>query len=241
MFAGVADARGRPVVVLRYIARGGRSRHRSVVLLPGPLRSLHGFGLTRPSCSASCWSSGCVGGWLLAGRMLAPLARITDATRVAGEWIALAPHPVGRPQRRVPRARRRLRRHARPPRSARRRTAAVRRQCLARTTHPAGDHADPARGGPARSERDPGELLDRLHAVNARAIDLTEALLAAQPRRPAVLHPEPVDLSLIAEEATETLLPLAERRGVDYRDPGDIGVDQRLARAPAADVYEPGA
>src|SRR5207249_9177935 len=58
--------------------------------------------------------------------------------------------------------------------------------------------------------RDTGELVGRLHAVNTRAIDLTEALLLlsrADQRSFTRVH---VDLSLMAEEATETLLPLAE-------------------------------
>ena len=37
----------------------------------------------RPRRWCSCWCSACVGGWFLAGRMLAPLTRITDATRRA--------------------------------------------------------------------------------------------------------------------------------------------------------------
>ena len=40
-----------------------------------------------------------VGGWLLAGQMLAPLTRITDATRVAGDRIARPPNPAAGPQR----------------------------------------------------------------------------------------------------------------------------------------------
>jgi two-component system, OmpR family, sensor histidine kinase VanS len=70
--------------------------------------------------------------------------------------------------------------------------------------------------------RDSGELVDRLHAVNTRAIDLTEALLLlsrADQRSFARGH---VDLSLIAEEATETLLPLAEERGVTIETSGDM-------------------
>ena len=39
---------------------------------------------------------GLLGGWLLAGRMLAPLTRITDATRMAANRIALPPDRVGR-------------------------------------------------------------------------------------------------------------------------------------------------
>jgi two-component system sensor histidine kinase VanS len=67
---------------------------------------------------------------------------------------------------------------------------------------------DPDHGGD-------GELLERLHTVNARAIDLTEALLLLSRADQKSLPREEVDLSLIAEEATETLLPLAAERGVE--------------------------
>jgi len=67
-----------------------------------------------------------------------------------------------------------------------------------------------------------GELVDRLHAVNARAIDLTEALLLLSRADQRSFTPEHVDLSLIAEEATETLLPLAEQRGLAIETSGDI-------------------
>src|SRR6202023_2904561 len=69
-------------------------------------------------------------------------------------------------------------------------------------------------------DRDTGELVDRLHAVNTRAIDLTEALLLLSRADQRSFTSEPVDLSLIAEEATETLLPLAERRGVTIETSG---------------------
>ena len=62
--------------------------------------------------------------------------------------VALAPDPARGPQRRVPRAGRRVRRHARAARGTRRRTTAVRRQRLARAAHPSRDHPDPARRGP---------------------------------------------------------------------------------------------
>jgi two-component system, OmpR family, sensor histidine kinase VanS len=69
--------------------------------------------------------------------------------------------------------------------------------------------------------RDNGELVDRLRAVNTRAIDLTEALLLLSRADQRSFTREHVDLSLIAEEATETLLPLAERRGVTVETSGD--------------------
>jgi two-component system sensor histidine kinase VanS len=70
---------------------------------------------------------------------------------------------------------------------------------------------DVARNDP---NRDNGELVERLAAVNTRAIDLTEALLLLSRADQRSFTREPVDVSLMAEEATETLLPLAEKRGV---------------------------
>ena len=64
---------------------------------------------------------------------------------------------------------------------------------------------------PAGTELRQRRLVDRLHAVNTRAIDLTEALLLlsrADQRSFTRVH---VDLSLVAEEAAETLLALAEK------------------------------
>jgi len=69
---------------------------------------------------------------------------------------------------------------------------------------------------------DTGELVDRLHAVNTRAIDLTEALLLLSRSDRRSFTREHVDLSLLAEEATETLLPLAEKHGVTIQTSGDI-------------------
>ena len=78
---------------------------------------------------------------------------------------------------------------------------------------------DVARNDP---NRDTGELVDRLHAVNTRAIDLTEALLLLSRADQRSFTREHVDLSLIAEEATETLLPLAEKRGLTIETSGDV-------------------
>ncbi len=77
---------------------------------------------------------------------------------------------------------------------------------------------DVARNDP---NRDNGELVDRLHTVNTRAIDLTEALLLLSRADQRSFTRERVDLSLIAEEATETLLPLAEKRGLTIETSGD--------------------
>src|SRR6059036_2240155 len=69
---------------------------------------------------------------------------------------------------------------------------------------------------------DTGELVDRLHFVNARAIDLTEAMLLLSRADQRSFIREHVDLSLIAEEASERLLPLAEKHGVTVETSGDI-------------------
>jgi two-component system, OmpR family, sensor histidine kinase VanS len=75
-----------------------------------------------------------------------------------------------------------------------------------------------ASNDPARNN---GELVERLQAVNTRAIDLTEALLLLSRAGQRAFTPEHVDLSLTIEEATETLLPLAEKRGVTIETSGD--------------------
>jgi two-component system sensor histidine kinase VanS len=77
---------------------------------------------------------------------------------------------------------------------------------------------DVARNDP---NRDDGDLVDRLHEVNTRAIDLTEALLLLSRADQRSFTQEQVDLSLMAEEATETLLPLAESRGVTIETSGE--------------------
>jgi two-component system sensor histidine kinase VanS len=78
---------------------------------------------------------------------------------------------------------------------------------------------DVARNDP---NRDSGELDERLRAVNTRAIDLTEALLLLSRADQRSFTRVQVDLSLIAEEATETLLPFAEKHGVTIETSGDV-------------------
>jgi two-component system sensor histidine kinase VanS len=77
---------------------------------------------------------------------------------------------------------------------------------------------DVARSGLIRDE---GELVERLHVVNTRAIDLIEALLLLTRADQRTFAPEVADLSLLAEDATETLLSLAEERGATIETSGD--------------------
>src|SRR3954452_3929813 len=164
---------------------------------------------------------GLVGGWLLAGRMLGPLHRITDATRIAANgslshrirlpgrsdefreladafdaMLARLEAQVAEQQRFAVNASHELR------------TPLAITQTLLDV---------------ARNDRDRGndELVDRLHFVNTRAIHLTEALLLLSRADQRSFAREHADLSLLAEEATETLLPLAEERGATIETSGD--------------------
>jgi two-component system, OmpR family, sensor histidine kinase VanS len=164
---------------------------------------------------------GLLGGWLLAGQMLAPLTRITDATRVAAAG-SLA-HRIRLPGRRdefreladaFDAMLARLEAHV----AEQQRFAANASHELRTPLAVTQTLLDVARKDP---NRDNGELVDRLHVVNARAIDLIEALLLLSRADQRSFLPQRVDLSLIAEEATETLLPFAEQRGVTIETSGD--------------------
>jgi two-component system sensor histidine kinase VanS len=157
---------------------------------------------------------GLVGGWFLAGRMLAPLTRITAATRRAtagslshrielegrqDEFRELADSVdamLARLEAQV---------------AEQRRFAANASHELRTPLAITQTMLDVARRDPAQADPD---LVERLRAVNTRAIDLTEALLLLSRSDRRSFAREPVDLSLLAEEAGETLLPLAEKREV---------------------------
>src|ERR1700761_4391535 len=163
-----------------------------------------------------------LGGWLLAGRMLAPLTRITDATRVAA--TGSLSHRIRLPGRRAEFREladafdamlARLEAHDADQQRFAANAAHELRTPLAITQ----TLLDVARNDPNHAN---GDLVDRLHAVNSRAIDLTEALLLLSRADQRALAPEHIDLSLVAEQATETLLPLAEKRGVTIEPSGDM-------------------
>jgi two-component system sensor histidine kinase VanS len=171
---------------------------------------------------------GLVGGWFLAGRMLAPLERIADATRVAATG-SLA-HRIRLPGRSdefrqladaFDTMLAQLEAHA----AEQQRLAAEQQRFAANASHELRTPLAITQTllDVARSDRsrDNDELVDRLHFVNTRAIDLTEALLLLSRADQRSFVREHVDLSLVAEEATETLLPLAEERGLSIETTGD--------------------
>jgi len=200
------------VFLLRYVPD-------RVIITPGP-SSPNRSDLIRAFSPKVAWMLafllvfGLLGGWVLAGRMLAPLARITHATRRAANgslshrielegpndefreladsfdaMISRLEAQVAEQQRFAANASHELR------------TPLAITQTL----------LDVARNDPNHNR---GELFDRLHTINARAISLTEALLVLSRADQRSFAREHADLSLIAEEATETLLPLAENRGL---------------------------
>src|SRR6184192_4512906 len=127
---------------------------------------------------------GLLGGWLLAGRMLAPLTRITDATRIA--TTGSLSHRIeleGRSDefRELADAfdtmLARLEAHV----AEQQRLAAEQQRFAANASHELRTPLavtqtllDVARNDPSRGN---GELVDRLYTVTSRAIGLTEALL----------------------------------------------------------------
>ncbi|GAA3149037.1 HAMP domain-containing sensor histidine kinase [Planomonospora alba] len=157
---------------------------------------------------------GLLGGWILAGRMLAPLTQITDAARMTADGsLSHRIRMKGRQDefRELSDAfdamLERLESHV----AEQQRFAANASHELRTPLAISRTLLDVARKDPAR-DRD--ELIERLHAVNQRAIDLTDALLLLSRGDRADFTRQDVDLSLLAEEAAETLLPLAEQRRI---------------------------
>jgi two-component system sensor histidine kinase VanS len=188
-----------------------------------PVRSnlLHVFAPRAAAVLAFLLILGLVGGWILAGRMLAPVTRITDATRKAAtgslshrinlegpndEFRELADAFDGMLDR--------LEAHV----AEQQRFAANASHELRTPLAITQALLDVASKDP---NRDTEELVNRLQVVNTRAIDLTEALLLLSRADQRSFTPEYVDLSLAAEEATETLLVLADKRGVTIETSGE--------------------
>jgi two-component system, OmpR family, sensor histidine kinase VanS len=190
---------------------------------PFPVRSnlLHVFAPRAAAVMAFLLVFGLVGGWLLAGRMLAPLDRITEATRMAADGSLS--HRIALPGRS----------------DEFRELADAFDTMLARLEAQVAEQQRFAANAShelrtplaitqtlldvARSEQSRGDeaLVDRLHAVNTRAIDVTEALLLLSRADQRSFARGQVDLSLVAEEAIETLIPLAEERGVTIEASGE--------------------
>ena len=164
---------------------------------------------------------GIVGGWWLAGRMLAPLVLISEAANRAGQGslshrINMAGNRdefrdladvfdgmLGQLETQV---------------SAQQRFAANASHELRTPLAISRTLLEVAQKDP---ERDVEMLLSRLQQVNSRAIELADALLLMSQADRGLVNVTGVDLSLLAEEAAENLLPLAEARSVVLTVAGD--------------------
>ncbi|GHF25451.1 two-component sensor histidine kinase [Amycolatopsis deserti] len=164
---------------------------------------------------------GLLGGWVLAGRMLAPLTRITDAARKAANGSLSHRVRMDGPEdefRELADVFDTMLERLESQVSEQQRFAANASHELRTPLAISQTLLDVARKDPTWDRE---ELIDRLHTVNTRAIDLTEALLLLSRSDRRSFTREPVDLSLIAEQAAETLLPLAERRGITLEVTGE--------------------
>jgi two-component system sensor histidine kinase VanS len=201
----------------------------------GPILGAVGFvpnkgDLVRAFAPRAAWAFallvvfGLVGGWLLAGRMLAPLRQITRATRAASggslshrirmpgrqdEFRELADafdEMLGRVEAHV---------------DEQRRFAANASHELRTPLAVTSTILDVASRDP---DADVPAALERLRQTNARAIALTEALLSLSRADRGPVETEHVDLSRAAEEAAEALLGLAEARGVELEVGGSAAI-----------------
>lgn len=155
------------------------------------------------------------GGWLLAGRVLAPLDRLTGASRriAAGdlghrvalpgrhdEFRELADAFDGMVERIEADVREQQRFAANASHELRTPLATTRALLEVAAREP---------------DRDPARVYERLRVVNERAVDLTESLLLLARAGNHLPDRRRVDLSLLADEAVESIVPLADERGVD--------------------------
>ena len=212
------------VFLLRYVPRGEtvivHGAH--VFISPGRGALLRDFAPAAAVLGAFLLLFGLLGGWLLAGRMLAPLARITEATRTAatGSLSHRIRHRGRKDEFReladaFDTMLARLEAHV----AEQQRFAANASHELRTPLAITQTLLDVARNDP---NHDDGELVERLHVVNTRAIDLTEALLLLsradqQSFTPTQRRPVPH-----RGRGHRNPLPFAERRGVTIDASGDM-------------------
>jgi two-component system, OmpR family, sensor histidine kinase VanS len=221
-YAGFLMLAGAVLLVVGYFSLS-RGVHPGVIfMVRSHAELLSAFAPTAAIVMAFLLVFGLLGGWILAGRMLAPLDRITDATRTAATGSLT--HRIRLPGRRdefreladaFDAMLARLEAHV-----------AEQQRFAANASHelrtPLAITQTLLEVARKDANHDNGELVERLHFVNTRAIDLTEALLLLSRADQGSFVREHADLSLIAEEATETLLPLAEERGLTIETSGDM-------------------
>jgi two-component system, OmpR family, sensor histidine kinase VanS len=194
----------------------------SIFISPGRGALLRDFAPAAAILGASLLAFSLLGGWLLAGQMLAPLTRITEATRSAA--TGSLSHRIDLPGRRdefreLADAFDTMLARLDAQVAEQQRFAANASHELRTPLAVTQTILDVARKDPSG---ECGELVDRLYYLNARAIDLTEALLLLSRADQRSFSRDRIDLSLIAEEAAEVLIPLADKHGVTIEISGDV-------------------
>ena len=200
------------IFLLRYVPEGAINSNGGFV--PNRSDLQRAFGPAAAAVMAFLLVFGVIGGWLLSGRMLAPLSRINDATRTAANGSLSHRIRLGGRKDEFRELAdsfdtmlERLEAHV-----------AEQQRFAANASHelrtPLAITQTLLNVGRNDPDRNTNELLERLDTVNTRAIDLTEALLLLTRADQRSFTQERVDLSLVVEESAEVLLPLAEKRGV---------------------------
>jgi two-component system sensor histidine kinase VanS len=221
-YAGFLMIAGAVLLVAGYFSLS-RGVHPGVTFMVGSHTDLlRSFAPTAALVMSFLLLFGLGGGWLLAGRMLAPLPRITEATRLAAAGSLSHRIHLDGPNdefRELGEAfdgmLGRLEAHV-----------AEQQRFAANASHelrtPLAVTKTLLEVASRNPDRDTDAVLHRLEAVNTRAIDLTEALLLLSRADQGSFAPEQLDLSLAIEEATESLLPLATRLGVTIETQCDV-------------------
>ena len=195
------------------------ARHVGLILEPSYEQAvLRRFAPTAAIVMAFLLVLGLLGGWLLAGRMLAPLDRITDATRIAAtgslshriRYTAAETSSANSPTPSTPCSR--SSKHTSP-------NSRDSRRCPLRELRtPLAVTETLSRRRPRRSPATTtaGELVDHLHAVNPeRSTSPKRCSCSAAPTND--LHREHADLSLVAEEASRNAPPPRRKTSLSHR------------------------
>lgn len=218
--------------LLRYVPSGPIDA--SAGFVPNRSDLLRAFAPAAAAALAFLLVIGLIASWFLAGRMLAPLVEIRDVTRHVRQGSLSHRVRMAGPQDEfreladaVDAMLARIEDHV----AQQQRFAANASHELRTPLAITQTLLDVARRDPSR---DVDALLGRLQHVNSRAIQLADALLQLSRADQVWMTGERVDLALVAEEAAEDLLPLAERRGIAL----DVSGESAVARGTAALLHQ---
>lgn len=215
--AGVRLLAAVALFLLRYIPDGDLTLRRpdgTTRFVPDRTDLLAAFTPVAALVVGSLLIFGVVGGWFLAGRMVRPLNRMADAAHQVSLGALSHRIHLGGPQDEFRELAdvfdsmlETVEEHA----AEQRRFAANASHELRTPLAVVQTLLDDAAADP---DRDVETLITRLQEVNVRAAALTEALLLLSRSDQRAFDRDSVDLSLVTEDAAETLSPLASTYGI---------------------------